>query len=118
MQILPNTIKTKFYQALINNNSQYEGIFYVSIKTTGMFCRSTCSAQQSEFKNCEFYSTIEEALLMSFISCHSCLPFSHPNYVSNSMLSLVKEVEGYPEKRWKSKDCQQLAITVKHPQSI
>lgn len=31
----------EYYQALIGKNSEYEGIFYVGVKTTGIFCRPT-----------------------------------------------------------------------------
>ena len=110
MKMLTDAIKTEFYQALINNNSQYEGTFYVGIKTTGVFCRPTCRARKPKFENCEFYKTAEEALLASFRPCKRCRPLSYPNYVSELIRSLVEAVEATPERRWKSKDFEQLAI--------
>jgi AraC family transcriptional regulator, regulatory protein of adaptative response / methylated-DNA-[protein]-cysteine methyltransferase len=32
------------YKALINKDSSFEGIFFVGVKTTGIFCRPTCTA--------------------------------------------------------------------------
>lgn len=43
--------KREFYQALIDKNSEYEGVFYVAVKTTGIFCRPTCPARKPKFNN-------------------------------------------------------------------
>ncbi len=48
--------KIDYYQALIAKSKQYEGIFYVGVKTTGVFCRPTCPARKPKFENCEFLS--------------------------------------------------------------
>ena len=55
-----------YYQALLQKNSQFEGLFYVGVKTTGVFCRPTCSARKPKFTNCEFFETAKAALLASF----------------------------------------------------
>lgn len=34
----------EYYQALLDKNPEYEGVFYVGVKTTGVFCRPTCAA--------------------------------------------------------------------------
>lgn len=102
--------KQEFYQALIDKNSEYEGIFYVGVKTTGIFCRPTCPARKPKFENCEFYKTAEEALLASFRPCLRCRPLSHPNHVSELVQILVEAVEANPEKRWKTSDFEELAV--------
>ena len=45
----------ELYQALIDKNPEYEGVFYVGVKTTGVFRRPTCPARKPKFENCEFY---------------------------------------------------------------
>ncbi|MEG2253891.1 MAG: Ada metal-binding domain-containing protein, partial [Vagococcus sp.] len=35
--------KKEYYEALITKNSQYDGIFYAGIVTTGIFCHPTCT---------------------------------------------------------------------------
>lgn len=52
--MLPESIKI-YYQALLEKSSEYEGIFYVGVKTTGVFCRPTCPARKPKFENCEFF---------------------------------------------------------------
>jgi AraC family transcriptional regulator of adaptative response/methylated-DNA-[protein]-cysteine methyltransferase len=103
-------LRKKYYQALIDKKSEYEGIFYVGVKTTGVFCRPTCSARKPKIENCEFFKTAQEALLASFRPCQRCCPLSHPNQVSKLIKTLVEAVELNPEKRWKDKDFLELSV--------
>lgn len=102
--------KIEFYRALIEKKSEYEGVFFVGVKTTGVFCRPTCPARKPKFENCEFFETAKEALLASFRPCIRCRPLSHPNQVSELVQILVEAVEKNPEKRWKTKDFRQLSV--------
>ncbi|HWO54515.1 MAG TPA: trifunctional transcriptional activator/DNA repair protein Ada/methylated-DNA--[protein]-cysteine S-methyltransferase [Paenibacillus cookii] len=102
--------KREYYQALVEKKSEYEGLFYVGVKTTGVFCRPTCPARKPKFENCEFYETAKEALLASFRPCKRCRPLSHPNQVSEVVRLLVEAIEKSPEKRWRERDFQSLSI--------
>lgn len=105
-------LKQEFYQALVAKKSDYEGVFYVGVKTTGIFCRPTCPARKPKFENCEFYKTAQEALLASYRPCVRCRPLSHPNQASDLIRTLVEAVEANPEKRWKDRDFKELAVDV------
>jgi len=100
----------EYYQALLDKKTEYEGLFYVGVKTTGVFCRPTCPARKPKFENCEFYRTAQEALLASYRPCQRCRPLSHPNQVSDIVRMLVEEVEKHPEKRWSQADFRALAV--------
>lgn len=100
----------EYYQALLDKKSEYEGIFYVGVKTTGVFCRPTCAARKPLFENCEFFRTAQQALLASFRPCQRCRPLSHPNQASDLIQTLVHAVEETPEKRWKDKDFEELSV--------
>ena len=100
----------EYYQALINKKKEYEGIFFVGVKTTGVFCRPTCPARKPKFEHCEFFETAQEALLASFRPCKRCCPLSHPNHVSKLIQTLVQAVEENPEKRWKDRDFRELSV--------
>lgn len=105
-------IKQEYYQALLAKNAEYEGVFYVGVTTTGVFCRPTCPARKQKFEHCEFYATAQEALLASFRPCKRCRPLSHPKQVSELIQLLVKAVEDNPEKRWTDQDFKTLSIDV------
>ena len=102
--------KQEFYQALLDKNAHYEGVFFVGVKTTGVFCRPTCPARKPKFENCEFYRTAQEALLASFRPCMRCRPLSHPKQVSDLVRMLVDAIEADPSKRWKTCDFEALSV--------
>ena len=108
--MLSSSQKKQFYKALLEKNSEFEGVFYVGVKTTGVFCRPTCPARKPKFENCEFFNTTKEALTAAFRPCQRCRPLSHPNQVSAVVQTLVDAIEKNPEKRWKDSDFRQLSI--------
>lgn len=99
-----------YYRALLTKDSHYEGIFYVGVKTTGVFCRPTCPARKPKFENCEFFESAQAALLASFRPCKRCKPLSHPNEVSDLVRFLVDAVEKEPFRRWRAADFKALSI--------
>src|SRR3990167_2092864 len=102
--------KKRYYQALIEKKSEYEGLFYVGVKTTGVFCRPTCPAKKPKFENCEFFTTAKEALLASFRPCKRCQPLFYPKDVNPLIKKLIDAIEANPEKRWKTVDLRALKV--------
>ncbi|MCZ6470710.1 MAG: XRE family transcriptional regulator, partial [Gammaproteobacteria bacterium] len=45
------------YQALVNRDSSLEGIFYFGVRTTGIFCRPTCSARKPKKENVDYFDS-------------------------------------------------------------
>ena len=108
--MIKQELRQEYFEALLQKKTEYEGIFYVGVKTTGVFCRPTCSARKPKFENCEFFETAMDALLASFRPCLRCRPLSHPGQVSELVQMLVNAVEESPEKRWKDRDFRALSI--------
>ena len=48
--------------ALTERNVEFEGAFYVGVRTTGVFCRPTCPARPPERENCEFFADVRRAI--------------------------------------------------------
>jgi AraC family transcriptional regulator of adaptative response/methylated-DNA-[protein]-cysteine methyltransferase len=108
--MIDENLKQEYYQALVDKNSVYEGVFYVGVKTTGVFCRPTCPARKPKIENCEFFENAKQALHASFRPCKRCRPLSHPNQVSDLVQKLVDAVEENPEKRWKDRDFRAICV--------
>ncbi|MBS0185611.1 MAG: bifunctional transcriptional activator/DNA repair protein Ada [Proteobacteria bacterium] len=108
--MLTEETKQEFYKALLNKNKDYEGVFYVGVITTGIFCRPTCPAKKPKFENCEFYQTGQEALRASYRPCLRCQPLSHPGSRPDFVRILMESIEKNPEKRWKSQDFKTLSV--------
>lgn len=106
------TEKHDYYRALIAKQPEYEGVFYVGVKTTGIFCRPTCPARKPKFENCEFYRTAQEALAASYRPCKRCRPLSPLSHVNQTVQTLVEAVEAEPEKRWHEPDVRALSVDV------
>ncbi len=102
--------RQEYYQALIEKDSRYDGVFYVGVKTTGVFCRPTCPARKPKFEHCEFFINAHQALLAAYRPCKRCRPLSNPQDMSPIVQQLVEAVESHPEKRWSDADFAALSI--------
>ncbi|MEP0272090.1 bifunctional transcriptional activator/DNA repair enzyme AdaA [Ekhidna sp.] len=89
------------YQALLDKNSQYEGVFIVGVRTTGIFCRPTCSARKPKYENVEFFPSTKDALANGYRACKICRPMKNYQSAPDWLVPLLKEVEAKPEKKWK-----------------
>lgn len=62
------------WEAVINNNQRYDGIFYYAVKSTGIFCRPSCKSKIPRFENVLFFGTAHEALTEGYRPCKRCRP--------------------------------------------
>jgi len=108
--MIKDELQKTYYKALIDRDSNFEGVFFVGITTTGIFCRPTCSARKPKFEHCEFFQSASEALHASYRPCKRCRPLSHPNVATPLIQELVEAVEKEPEKRWTNGDLESLNI--------
>jgi AraC family transcriptional regulator of adaptative response/methylated-DNA-[protein]-cysteine methyltransferase len=99
-----------FYAALSERDPDYEGVFYVGVRTTGVFCRPTCPARPPKRENCEFYPDARAAMLAGYRPCKRCKPLSFPGEASEAVRLLLDAVEREPEKRWGNADFDALHI--------
>lgn len=93
-----------YYNALLNKDSNFEGVFFVGVKTTGVFCRPTCPARKPKYENCEFFTNPQDALIASYRPCKRCKPLSYGGDSSDMVKKLVNLIEKNPEKKWCNKD--------------
>lgn len=68
----------RLYQALLRRDPQFDGTFYVGVRTTGVYCRSICPAPKPKEQNCEFYRSAAEAELAGYRPCLRCRPETAP----------------------------------------
>ncbi len=100
----------EYYRALVDRDRAYDGIFYVGVTSTGVFCRPTCPARKPTLAHCEFFPNAQSALLASYRPCKRCRPLSHPDQVSPVVQQLVDAIEASPEKRWTHQDFAALSV--------
>lgn len=59
---------------IIARDATADGQFYYAVKTTGVYCRPSCSARQARPEHVEFYQTTAEAQHAGFRACKRCKP--------------------------------------------
>ena len=80
------------YQASFAKNPEFEGVFWMGVKTTGIFCRPTCTARKPKFENVEFFNTTKEAILKGYRPCKVCKPLENPNETPVGIKTLRNEL--------------------------
>jgi len=80
----------RYYKALVERDSRYIGIFYVAVKTTGIFCIATCRARKPLLKNVDFYTSAKEALQEGFRPCKLCKPMENTHQPPEDILNLIQ----------------------------
>jgi AraC family transcriptional regulator of adaptative response/methylated-DNA-[protein]-cysteine methyltransferase len=87
---------TECYQALVAKDSAYEGRFIAAVKTTGIFCRPTCTARKPKPENVEFFATTKEAMLQGYRPCKVCVPLRTPDATPTFIQTLLTELNQHP----------------------
>ena len=66
-------------QARRSRDSRFDGLFYVAVKTTGIYCRPICPAITPKESNIEYYQHAHLAAKAGYRPCLRCHPDSAPN---------------------------------------
>lgn len=94
----------RMYEAVLNSDSSFEGVFYVAVKTTGIFCRPTCPARKPLLKNVEFFAEPRDAVYAGYRPCKRCKPLDRTDETPEWVAKAIKLVEDSPDKRVKDGD--------------
>ena len=62
------------YQALLTHDARFDGAFFVGVSTTGIYCRTVCTARTPRRDRCAFYPSAAAAELAGFRPCLRCRP--------------------------------------------
>lgn len=98
------------YRAFVRRDPSYEGIFWLGVRTTGIFCRPTCRARQPKRENVEFFPTPSQALHAGYRPCLKCRPLDHGNAPPPLVARLLAEVEKAPTRRFRDSELAALDI--------
>jgi len=108
MMLLPTP--AEMYRALVERDQSFEGLFFACVRTTGIFCRPTCSARKPKPENVEYASTIQEALHRGYRPCRICDPMSSAASAPNWLAPLVDEMLRNPDIRLRDEDLRQRGL--------
>ncbi|RUO29768.1 XRE family transcriptional regulator [Aliidiomarina sedimenti] len=74
MRITDQQMQQRYYQALLDKDPSYVGIFYAGVKTTSVFCIASCRARKPKPENVEFFTHYKDALDHGYRPCKICRP--------------------------------------------
>ena len=62
------------YRALSARDPRFDGVFFVGVTSTGIYCRPICPARTPRRANCRFFASAQEAEQARFRPCLRCRP--------------------------------------------
>ena len=68
----------EIYAGMIHRDKQLDGIVFVGVKTTGIYCRPVCKARLPLRKNVSFFPSAAAAERAGFRPCLRCRPETAP----------------------------------------
>lgn len=84
--LLPS--RREMEHAFQRKDASFDGVFYVAVRTTGIFCRPSCPSKP-KLENTEFFASIKECLFAGYRACKRCDPLSasgeRPQWVDDLM---------------------------------
>ena len=98
------------YDAICRRDSAYVGSFLTAVKTTGIFCRPTCTARTPKRENVEFFATSQEAIRHGYRPCKLCKPMEPPSETPGFIRALIDELQAEPGLRFRADDLRSRGI--------
>src|SRR6185437_13332200 len=75
-------VKEVCYRALQSRDPRFDGLIYVGVTSTGVYCRPVCPARTAKYENCSFFGSAAAAQEAGFRPCLRCRPETAPNLAS------------------------------------
>ncbi|MFT5434840.1 MAG: AraC family transcriptional regulator of adaptative response [Myxococcota bacterium] len=107
-QALPPT--EEMLAAFLRRDSEYDGLFFTGVRTTGIFCRTTCSARKPKPENVEFFPSTSQALFAGYRPCLRCRPLEPRGQTPEWLRPLLAQIEEDPAARVRDRDLVVLGL--------
>ncbi len=103
----------EMYSASKRKDSEYDGVFFLAVKTTGIFCRPSCPARMPLKKNVEYFRTADEAMAAGFRACKKCRPLEIAGAMPDWLIDLVRHLDREPGRNWTDQDVRKFGVEPK-----
>jgi len=87
------------FKALLAKDRQFEGQFIVGVKTTGIFCRPSCTARKPKKENVEFFNSTKSAMASGYRPCKVCKPLVKSGEVPDEIKMILSDIENNPSEK-------------------
>jgi AraC family transcriptional regulator of adaptative response / DNA-3-methyladenine glycosylase II len=66
------------YRVTASRDARFDGVFFIGVRTTGIYCRPSCPARTPKRENVAFYATAAAANAAGLRACRRCRPDATP----------------------------------------
>jgi AraC family transcriptional regulator, regulatory protein of adaptative response / DNA-3-methyladenine glycosylase II len=66
--------RRRLYRALAARDRRFDGVFFVGVTSTGIYCRPICPVKTPKEANCRFFNSAQETEQAGFRPCLRCRP--------------------------------------------
>lgn len=70
------------YRALESRDARFDGLIFVGVSSTGVYCRPICPARTPKLENCDFFGSAAAAQEAGYRPCLRCRPEIAPDLAS------------------------------------
>src|SRR5712692_10390274 len=70
------------YRALQTRDPRFDGLLFVGVTSTGVYCRPVCPARTPQSQHCRFFGSAAAAQEAGFRPCLRCRPETAPDLAS------------------------------------
>lgn len=74
MSRVSSPASSQLYRAFAARDARFDGVFFVGVTSTGIYCRPVCTARTPKEANCRFFPSAEAAEQARFRPCLRCRP--------------------------------------------
>lgn len=110
MAMTQSLTRAEMERAFYAKDASYDGVFFVAVKTTGIFCLPSCPARP-ERENVEFFLAMRDAICAGYRPCKRC----HPTEVNGApprwANELMQRIERAPDEKITAREMQQMGVT-------
>src|SRR5215475_15706205 len=71
---LNSRMADQYWKATVARDSRSDGVFFLGVRSTHIYCRPSCPARRPLRRNVEFFQTQREAEQHGFRPCMRCKP--------------------------------------------
>ena len=109
-----------WYLAYQSRDERFDGVFFLGVKSTSIYCRPICPAKTPKRENVRFFSTATAAEREGFRACKRCKPESAPlNRQSDNVPETIRRALHLIENGFLDESCvdalaDQIGITARH----
>src|SRR5208283_469118 len=91
---------TEMERAYRQRDTSYDGIFFLAVRTTGVFCSPSCPARKPFSSNVEYFPSAREAVFAGYRPCKRCRPLETSGAPPEWVGRLLSTIEKDPSARY------------------